>query len=149
MRSYCLILQVPMIMTKCLQTYYIIAIALKFFYGAQNYQRSVKKHYFFALFELLKEAFVFWRWISDFGPNSLRNDLSIAWSRELVRLKAYNLKLLSSTYLMVARPIEKFLLALEVGWVRFAGSQKVLKIMDFECLKRSMGNSGVQTLVKS
>ena len=66
-----------------------------------------------------------------------------------MRLKAYNLELLSSTYLMVARPIEKFLLALEDERMRFAGSQKVLKIMDFECLRGSMGKSGVQILVKS
>ena len=50
---------------------------------------------------------------------------------------------------MVMRPIENFLLALEVGWVRFEGSQKVLKIMDFESLKGSMGNAGLQTLLKS
>ena len=66
-----------------------------------------------------------------------------------MRLIDYNLKSLSSTCFMVMRPIENFLLALEVGWVRFEGSQKVLKIMDFEALRGSVGNAGVQILVKA
>ena len=66
-----------------------------------------------------------------------------------MRLKGYNLKLLSSTYFMVIQPIENSLLALEVGWVRFRESQKVLRIMDFEPLRVSMGNAGTQFLVKA
>ena len=42
-RSCCLFLQVPMIMKKCLGTYYIIVLALENFYGTQIHQRSVTK----------------------------------------------------------------------------------------------------------
>ena len=66
-----------------------------------------------------------------------------------MHLKGYNLKLLSSTYFMAIQPIQNFLLVLEVGWVRFRESQKVLKIMDFEPLRVSMGNAGTQFLVKA
>ena len=66
-----------------------------------------------------------------------------------MRLKGFKLKLLLCTYFLVIQPIENFLLALEVGWVRFRESQKVLKIMDFEPLRVSMGNAGTQFLVKA
>ena len=42
-RSFCLLLRVPMIMNKCSPTYYIIVIALENFYGTQSPQRSVEK----------------------------------------------------------------------------------------------------------
>ena len=50
---------------------------------------------------------------------------------------------------MVIQPVKNFLLALEVRWMRFRESQKVLKIMDFEPLRVSMGNAGTQFLVKA
>ena len=50
-RSCCLFLQVPMVVKKCLQTYYIIVIALTYFCGAQTHQRSIQKHYFLHKFE--------------------------------------------------------------------------------------------------
>ena len=46
---------------------------------------------------------------------AVKVDVSIGLVREIVHLKAYNLKLLPSTYLMVIQPIENFLLSLEVG----------------------------------
>ena len=45
--------------------------------------------------------------------------------------KAYDLKFLLNTYLMVLRPLENFLPEYDVTWIRFCMSQKVLKIMDF------------------
>ena len=90
---------------------------------------------------VLKEAFFFWYWISDFGPKSLGNDLGIVRSREIVRLKAYNLYLILRTYFMIIRPLKNFLRALEVGCVRFWEAQKVLKIMEFgslrECVEKA------------
>ena len=50
---------------------------------------------------------------------------------------------------MVIRPTENFLQGLEVGWVTFEGSQKVPKTMDFESLRGSVGNAGVQILLKA
>ena len=48
MWSRCLFLQVPMIMKKYSETYYIIVLDLENFYGTQTHQRSVEKQYFFA-----------------------------------------------------------------------------------------------------
>ena len=42
-RSCCLFLQVPIIMKKCLQSYFVITIALENSYGTQHHQRSVTK----------------------------------------------------------------------------------------------------------
>ena len=56
-----------------------------------------------------------------------------------MRLKAYNLKLLLHTYHVTIGPIEKFLCSLEVARVGNLRAQKVLKIMNFKCLRRSVG----------
>ena len=56
-----------------------------------------------------------------------------------MRLKAYNLKLLLHTYYVIIGPIEKFLWSLKVATVGNFRSQKVLKIMNFKCLRRSVG----------
>ena len=47
-----------MVVKKCLQTYYIIVIALTHFCGVQTHQRSIQKHYFLHNFERLKQKFV-------------------------------------------------------------------------------------------
>ena len=54
-----------------------------------------------------------------------------------MRLKAYILKFILSTYHMGLRLLENFLQAFEVGWVWLLEAQKVLKIMDFHSLTKS------------
>ena len=66
--------------------------------------------------------------------------IQLTW--ELMRLKAYYLKLLLNTHHMVLRPKEKFPQAIEVEWVRSWQAQKVLTIMDFECFRRRVGKRG-------
>ena len=56
-----------------------------------------------------------------------------------MRLKAYNLKLLLHTYHSTIGPIENFLWSIEVARVGNVRSQKVLKNMNFKCLRRSVG----------
>ena len=73
----------------------------------------------------------FWRWKNRFGPNRFQPDLCVVWAWELVRSKAYHLKMILHTHTMVIRPLENFLRTLEVEWVQNQGSQKVDKNMDF------------------
>ena len=65
----------------------------------------------------LKEAF-FYVLKKLFGPKRLGDTVMIQMTRELVRLKAYYLKLLLNTHHVVLRPKENFLQAVEVEWVR-------------------------------
>ena len=53
-----------------------------------------------------------------------------------MRLKAYILKFILSTYHMGLRLLETFLQAFEVGWVWLLEAQNVLKIMDFHFLTK-------------
>ena len=86
---------------------------------------------------MLKEAFYFWHRIFLFRPKWLEGELYIVMSWELVRLKAYDLKLILSTHLMAIRRVENFLWAFEVAWMENLGSQKVVKTIDFQYLIRS------------
>ena len=104
--------------------------SVKKFWQPLKVKQSFNKNPLLSSFHL-KEAFFFWYWISDFGPNYLGSDLGIVWLWECVRSKAYYLKMILHTHTMVIRPLENFLPALEVGWVQNQGSQKVDKNMDF------------------
>ena len=87
-------------------------------------------------------------WKNFFWQKRLRNAVIIQLTWELVRLKAYNLKLILKTYYMVMWPLENFLQPLEVGWVWFWEAQKVLKNMDFTSLRESVGKCCVWCLPK-
>ena len=90
----------------------------------------------------LKGVF-FSMWKCRFGPMWLSQSVFVAWSRKLVRYKAYILKILFHTYNMVLWPLETFLRALEVGCMWFWEAQKELKIMEFELLRESVGKAWV------
>ena len=104
---------------------------------------------FFVFETTLKEASFFPMWKKLFGPKRLGSVVIIQLTWELVRLKAYNLKLILSTYHMVMWPLKNFLLPLEVEWVWFWEAQKLLKNMDFGSLRESVGKGCVWGFPKS
>ena len=96
----------------------------------------------------LKEAFFFRMWKKLFWQKRLGNAVIIQLTWELVRLKAYNLKLILDTNYMVMWRSENFLQPLEVGWVWFWEAQKLLKNMDFGCLRTPVRKGCVWGLPK-
>ena len=58
-----------------------------------------------------------------------------------MRLKAYDLNLVSIFYCIGLRPLENFLQAIEAVCVEKFRPQNQLKIMDFQSLKRSGGKT--------
>ena len=58
-----------------------------------------------------------------------------------MRLKAYNLNQVSVFYYIGLRPLENFLRAFEAVCVENFRSQKQLKIIDFQFLRRSAGKT--------
>ena len=62
-----------------------------------------------------------------FWQKRLQLAVIVIWTRECVRSKAYNLKLILSTYYVVPWPLENFLRTLEVGWCDLGRLKKCSK----------------------
>ena len=88
-------------------------------------------------------------WKKLFWQKRLGNAVIIQLTWELVRLEAYNLKLILDTNYMVMWRSKNFLQPLEVGWVWFWEAQKLLKNMDFTSLRESVGKCCVWCLPKA